>query len=116
MNWQSWMTSEKLALAALIASCASLSLSLVTAFPQLKGAIIVFRDTVLWLALCFVLGGIGYVSYCQYQEKATSNSVEPASDFVPQKRTVTKPPLPSTVPPPPAAPTPSGKVRESELT
>lgn len=123
MDWQNVMSSEKMSLAAVIIASASLFLSLTTAFPQIKGAIIVIRDVVLWLALCAVAGGVGYVFYCQYQQKHDKNeaSSRQFSDPVDHTRMSPLPAAPP-LPPPPPLPVPNepmkprAAIRESDIT
>lgn len=117
MSWPTWLTADKLAFAAFLTSLASLFFSLITAFPQIKGLMVVVRDAILWMALCFVLGGVGYVSYCQYQQKAEIEAPSaPAEGFVPEAAPVlkAKPAPPAENPPPQAIP--KRTIRESELT
>ncbi len=123
MDWQNLMTSEKMSLAAMVLASASLFLSLITAFPQIKGAMVVIRDAVLWLALCAVAGGVGYVFYCQYQQKGLKNEASSTqfSDPVDHTRMSPLPPAPP-LPPPPPLPTnsepakPRAAIRESDIT
>jgi hypothetical protein len=46
---------------ALGCSMAALFLSLIAAFPGLKGVLAAVRDGILWFALLVVLGGVGFL-------------------------------------------------------
>jgi hypothetical protein len=53
--------STHLSFAALALAAASLFISLVAAFPGLKGLLAAIRDGVLWFALFLVMGAVGFV-------------------------------------------------------
>ena len=69
----------KMALAALVIAVIALLFSLVANFPGLKGAAVVFRDAVLWLAMCLVLGGGSLFVWKQFAHEAPASASNPAT-------------------------------------
>ena len=57
--------------AALVVAVVALGFSVTNAFPGLKTLLAVARDGILWLALFFVLGGVGFVVWNRAQQLAT---------------------------------------------
>jgi hypothetical protein len=62
-----------LPLASLVVASVALVVSLLSAFPGLRTVLAVVRDGVLWLALFFVIGGIGFVAWQRIQSPQTVN-------------------------------------------
>ena len=56
-----------ISVAALGVALLALVFSVMNAFPGVKTLLAVFRDGVLWLALFFVLGGVGFVVWQRVQ-------------------------------------------------
>ena len=88
MNWGTLDTNGQLALAALVVAIVALGFALAANFPGLKGALVVFRDAVLWLAMCVVIGSVALVIWHQ-AAKATvathTTEVRPASTPAPSE-------------------------------
>lgn len=61
-----------LSVAALAVALMALVVSMMNAFPGLKTAFAVARDGVLWLALFFVLGGVGFIVWQRAQQLPTA--------------------------------------------
>ncbi len=57
-----------ISVAALCVSLMALCFSVMNAFPGVKTLLAVTRDGILWLALFFVLGGVGFVVYNRAQQ------------------------------------------------
>jgi hypothetical protein len=59
-----------LPLASFVVAALALLVSLLSAFPGLRTALAVVRDGVLWVALFFVIGGIGFIAWQRLQSPA----------------------------------------------
>lgn len=59
--------------AALCVALLALCFSVMNAFPGVKTLLAVTRDGILWLALFFVLGGVGFVVYNRAQQLSSGN-------------------------------------------
>ena len=72
-----------ISVAALIVSILALGFSVMNAFPGVKTLMAVFRDGVLWLALFFVLGGVGFVVWQRAQHLLAGKSSSARLESVP---------------------------------
>lgn len=59
--------------AALCVALVALGFSVMNAFPGVKTLLAVTRDGILWLALFFVLGGVGFVVYSRAQQLSSGS-------------------------------------------
>ncbi|WP_254506570.1 hypothetical protein [Anatilimnocola floriformis] len=88
-----WDANTSLSLAACVMAGIALSISLVSAFPGLKGLIGVVRDSVLWLAVLVLLGGAGFVVYQRLQQ-SPALSQRSAFDDLPGRAPAPRPFIP----------------------